>query len=108
MSIQEITSDEEFNKLIKNNFVIVDFYAHWCGPCKGFVPKFKELSQSQKYVNVKFAKVNVDEVQEVADLCQVKSLPTFMAFENGQIFDSTIGANYEQVVKLLNDLITID
>ena len=41
-------------------------------------------------------------------MCQVKSLPTFVAFENGQLFDSTIGANYEQVVKLLNDLITID
>ena len=106
MSIQEITTEEEFNKLINNTFVIIDFYAQWCGPCKTFVPKFKELSL--KYPNVKFAKVDVDEVQEIADLCQVKSLPTFIAFENGQIFDSTIGANYEQVVKLINDLITID
>ncbi len=106
MSIQDITTEEEFNKLINNTFVIVDFYAQWCGPCKTFAPKFKELSL--KYPNVKFAKVDVDEVQEIADLCQVKSLPTFIAFENGQIFDSTIGANYEQVVKLINDLITID
>ena len=76
MEIIEIESEPQFADIIKTNkFVIIDFYAQWCGPCKTIAPKFGELSK--KYPTVQFVKVDVDEVSEVADICQVKSLPTF-------------------------------
>ena len=103
MEIVEIESEPQFTDIIKGNrFVIIDFYAQWCGPCKTIAPKFEELSK--KYSTVQFVKVDVDEVSEVADICQVKSLPTFMAFENGELFDTYIGKDPIELEELIKDL----
>jgi thioredoxin 1 len=103
MEIIEIESEPQFTDIIKaNKFVIIDFYAQWCSPCKQMAPKFVELSK--KYLTVQFAKVDVDDVTEVADICQVKSLPTFMAFEDGELFDSYIGKDVAELEELIKDL----
>ena len=103
MEIIEIESEQQFTDIIKaNKFVIIDFYAQWCSPCKQMAPKFVELSK--KYLTVQFAKVDVDDVTEVADICQVKSLPTFMAFEDGELFDSYIGKDVDELEELIKDL----
>ena len=103
MEIIEIGSEPQFTDIIRSNkFVIIDFYAQWCGPCKTIAPKFEELSK--KYPTVQFTKVDVDDVSEVADICQVKSLPTFMAFENGELFDTYIGKDPFELEELIKDL----
>ena len=102
----EITSKEEFTTFLSRyNYLIVDFYAPWCQPCKAIAPEFIKLSNNKKYSMVKFVKVNIDELPEIGDMCDVSSLPTFLAFENGQLFDGVKGANLQGLVKLLNDLI---
>ena len=100
-----ITSLEDFNKIAKNPAVIVDFSATWCGPCKMISPKFEELSMQSKYQNIRFAKVDVDEVPELANEYQVQSLPTFMTFKNGKFAGETKGANLENITKLVNSLV---
>jgi thioredoxin 1 len=66
--INKISSSGEFQKLLSaNTFVITDFYADWCGPCKAIAPIFEQLATSHSQPGkVAFAKVNVDEQAEIA------------------------------------------
>jgi thioredoxin 1 len=105
MSVEELLTCDDFNESIKQEFVLVDFYAEWCGPCKSIGPKVIELAK--EYPSVKFYKVDVDELSDISDKYDVKSLPTFIAFENGLMFDSFTGANYEKLKKLIDDLIDV-
>src|SRR5271155_1718913 len=83
MVVTEIKSKEEFTSILSGEnrrFVVVDFFALWCGPCLRFAPKYAEFST--KYSNdFLFLKVNVDEVTELADTYNVTSLPSFMFFD---------------------------
>ena len=69
---------------------LVDFWAEWCGPCKSMHPIFESLSK--QYPNVKFARVNVDQNQDISMKYAVQSIPTFIMFKSGQIIDKMMGA----------------
>ena len=92
---------ENFKETIENNnFVIVDFWAPWCGPCQGFLPVYEELSE--KYPDIIFAKVNTEDEQELAAGFQIRSIPTLMMFREQVILYSEAGALQKQQ---LEDLI---
>ena len=95
-----IKSLEEFNNAISNEYVLVDFYADWCGPCKMLSPIIENIASSRD--NIKVYKVNVDELGDVAREFSVMSLPTLILFKNGVLVDKKIGFNPESV---LNDWI---
>lgn len=63
--------------------VLVDFYAEWCGPCKRQSPIIDRLAKSYKG-KVKFVKLDIDRVPEIADRYSVQSIPTIMLFKNGK------------------------
>lgn len=87
-----------FEKEIKNNKLIaIDLWASWCGPCRAMAPVFEELSKEMK--NVTFAKLNVDENQNIASGLGVMSIPTFIIFKNGNEVDRIIGANSKAFMK---------
>ena len=70
--------------------VIVDFWASWCGPCKMFGPIFEKVSQ--KYNNIKFCKLNVDEDEnDIARKLGVMSIPTTIIFKNGKEIKRNVG-----------------
>lgn len=106
-------SYEEFTDLILNTdkkHVIVDCYADWCGPCKFFAPTFVKMSAD--YPDVLFVKVNVDDVEEVADNYSVQALPTFLRFdagdlESGKTYEKIMGANKQKVEDGLKALTTV-
>jgi len=82
---------ENFKETIENNdFVIVDFWAPWCGPCQGFLPVYEELSEV--HPNIVFAKVNTEDEQELAAGFQIRSIPTLMMFREQVILYSEAGA----------------
>lgn len=100
MAIVELTK-ENFEQVITSNAtVIVDYWAPWCGPCRGFAPVFEKVSES--HPDVVFAKVNTDEEQEIAAHFQIRSIPTLMVFRDQIIVFSQPGAlpqgAFEQVV----------
>ncbi|QGS51580.1 thioredoxin [Spiroplasma tabanidicola] len=85
-----ISSAEEFYSEIAKPNTVVDFYADWCGPCKMFAPLFDQVSQEAS--NSNFIKVNVDELREVADKYEIKSIPTVVKFENGNETNRNVGS----------------
>lgn len=106
MATIDVTA-ENFNDVISNNdFVIVDFWAPWCGPCKGFAPVYDELSE--KYPDIVFAKINTEEEQQLAAEFQIRSIPTLMIFREQIILFSQPGAlqgsQLEQVIEQASGL----
>ena len=79
---------QEFNNLVNDEFVLVDFYANWCGPCKMLSPVLEELENSR---GVKVVKVDVDKNEEVARNYGVMSIPTLIMFKNGELVDKKVG-----------------
>jgi thioredoxin 1 len=71
--------------------IMVDFWAAWCGPCRVAAPTVEALA-SEYSVNLKFAKINVDDNQRIAGQYQVMSIPTFIVFVNGEAKKRFMGA----------------
>ena len=90
MAVIELNKDN-FEETVKNNdFVIVDFWAPWCGPCKSFAPTYEKVSED--HPNVVFAKINTEDEQEIAAHFQIRSIPTLMIFRENVIIFSEAGA----------------
>ena len=90
MSTVDLTSQNFEDVVTRNDVVIVDFWAPWCGPCKGFAPIFE--AASDKYPDVIFGKVNTDDQQELAGHFGIRSIPTLMVFREKVILFSQAGA----------------
>ncbi|MFA6073746.1 MAG: thioredoxin [Candidatus Woesearchaeota archaeon] len=88
---------KNFKEQIAKGNTIVDFWAEWCGPCKMLGPIFEELSKEIK--NVKFAKVNIDDSQEIASEHAVRGIPTMILFKNGEEIDRIVGLNSKDALK---------
>ena len=84
----EITNEKEFEEIIKDNLVIVDFFATWCGPCRMQGPVLEEFASKN---NVKTIKVDVDKFPALARQYAVMSIPTLILFKNGEEVDKKIG-----------------
>ena len=97
--VMELTS-ENFNREMSNNdLLLVDFWAEWCGPCKSMHPIFTRMAK--KYKHVRFARVNVDNAQDIASKYGVQSIPTFIMFKNGEIANTMVGAVGEPGIHMI-------
>src|SRR5688572_18413198 len=90
MATVELTKDNFEDVMTRNDLVVVDFWAPWCGPCKGFAPVFE--AASEKHADVVFAKVNTDDEQELAGHFAIRSIPTIMVFRETVVLFSQAGA----------------
>ena len=90
MAVVELTKDNFEQVITSNSTVIVDYWAPWGGPCRGFAPVFERVAQANQ--DVVFAKVNTDDEQEIAQHFQIRSIPTLMVFRDQIIVFSQPGA----------------
>jgi thioredoxin 1 len=96
--VQEI-SEKDFSKIInskKENLVIIDFFAEWCMPCVMMAPVFARLAE--KYSQVKFAKINVDDAPKLSQEYEISSIPCIVFFKDGEEVDRIIGGVNEDVL----------
>lgn len=109
--VLEITSVEQFDQILNDSgvekhgkkYMLVDYYANWCRPCLAFVNTFNELS-NEYGDNIYFLKVNIDTVEELAIRYQIRSIPTFMFFDVGNLkseYEVIVGANKDKIVQRL-------
>ena len=82
-------TNENFHNEIKSGITVVDFWAPWCGPCRMIAPLVEELDEEMSDIN--FAKLNVDEAQDIAVQFGVMSIPTIIFFKDGEQKDSVVG-----------------
>ncbi len=97
--VMELTSKNFNQEMISNDLLLVDFWAEWCGPCKSMHPIFTRMAK--KYKRVRFARVNVDNAQDIARKYGVQSIPTFIMFKNGEIANTMVGAVGEPGIHMI-------
>ncbi len=89
--VLEINNDN-FNEEVNENkdTLIIDFWAEWCGPCKLLSPIIEELAKEFEG-KIYFAKVNLDNNQDLAMKFSIRSIPTLLLFKKGQLKDTKVG-----------------
>ena len=104
--VMELTSENFNREMANNDLLLVDFWAEWCGPCKSMHPIFTRMAK--KYKRVRFARVNVDNAQDIARKYGVQSIPTFIMFKNGEIAQQMVGAIGEPGIHMICKKFLVD
>ena len=100
MATKNITDENFETEVLKAaKPTLVDFWAEWCGPCKSMHPIFTRMAK--KYKRIRFARVNVDNAQDIAMKYGVQSIPTFIMFKNGEIANTMVGAVGEPGIHMI-------
>lgn len=101
----ELNKDAFQKKVLESKSpVLVDFWAPWCGPCRIVGPVLEKL-ESEYSGKLKFAKLNVDENQGIAEKFDVRGIPCMIVFRNGSEMDRIIGAYPEPELRKKIDLV---
>ena len=97
MKVKEI-KEKEFKEIIeKEEKVLIDCYAPWCGPCRLLSPIIDELAKETD--SCKFYKLNVDDAEEISREYKIMSIPTLLLFEKGELKQKTIGLKSKSEIK---------
>jgi len=104
----DITADTFEETIEKNDIVVVDFWAEWCGPCKSFAPIYEEVSNDYDD-DVVFGKIDTEAEQELGAHFQIRSIPTLMIFREQIVLYSEAGMlNNSQLKEVITKVQELD
>ncbi|SRR5690554_787624 len=104
MAIQKITDGEIKSTLATDDKAIVKFYADWCGSCKLIAPKYRRLSEDERYGGVSFYEVNAEENETIRKEAGVDNLPFFAVYRDGKLVEGSATSKVENIENLLAKL----
>ncbi len=90
MATIELTNDNFSSHVERDDILLVDFWASWCGPCQQFAPTYEAASEANP--DITFGSINTEEQRELASAAGISSIPTLMAFREGVLVFSQPGA----------------
>ena len=95
---------DNFDDLLKNKLVLVDFWAVWCGPCQTQKTIIQELDKDhEKNENIIIAECNIDDNSEIAEKYQIMSIPTMVLFKNGEEKERITGLQSKESLREMID-----
>lgn len=102
-----IENAKQYQELLDNNhYVIVDFFATWCGPCRMISPILEEIEDENQ--NIIVAKIDVDKVTELASKYAIASIPTIFFVKNGEVVHEQIGfISKSRIEQIINSVFNI-
>lgn len=106
----DVSSVEEFEKILESaaaegKLVVVDFYAEWCMPCKIIAPVYVEMSESERFAEAVFVKVDIEVVPAIAEKYEITSMPTFVFIKEGAVVNRFSGASVEKLADTISNLL---
>ncbi len=104
MSVIECVDKEFSDSLSANDKVVVKYFANWCGSCKLFSPKYKRLSNDDRFSDVVFLDVNAEDNPVARKLGGVDNLPFFAVFKNGELVEGVATSKEDKLVEMLNSI----
>jgi len=103
-TVVKIESFDELNDTIQNNkFVVIDFGATWCGPCKKIKPYFELLAENHK--NCVFCYVDIDDCPDIAEEYYINKLPTFLIYKDKENCDEYVGGSEIQMKESIEKIL---
>jgi len=98
-NIVNLTQDNFDQEVLKSPTpILVDFWAEWCGPCKMLAPALDELAEEYDG-RVRIGKVNIDDQQGLAAQYGIRSIPTLLLFQSGEVVDQIVGLRTKRDLK---------
>ncbi len=105
MSVRVVTDDDLQSIVLQHEFVIVKFYADWCGSCKLLAPVYRRLSTNPVYADVVFLDLDAEVSPQSRKLVGVDNLPFFATFNKGALVEAGATAKEDTVVAMLDRLV---
>lgn len=100
MSVHAVTGGEQFEAYLnQQGIAFIDFWAKWCGPCKGFEKTFLDIASENE--DISFASVDIESQPELVEALQIRSVPHLMVIKDGVIIYSEAGALAKTALKEL-------